>query len=128
MQREMPVMCDVRLRVKQDAPAALVAQCRNYRDAVRLCIQLGPYSQDQMADLLGMTKGALNLIINRGGSEKRRRYLDPDLFEGIENLCANRAITQYFEMQSRGHLNRQNKAERIAAIKRELAQLEDVAA
>ena len=124
MQRKLPLMSELSRKAKQDAPAQLIAQCQNYRDAVRICIQLGPYSQDQMAELLGMSKGNLNLIINRGGSEKRARYLDPDLFEGIENLCGNRAITQYFEMQSRGQLNRQNTSERIAALKQELALLE----
>lgn len=123
-QREMPLMSELRLRAKQDAPTGLVAMCQNYRDAVRLCIQLSPYSQDQIACRLGMAKGSFNLILNRGGTEKRKRYLDPDLFEAIEDICGNRAITQYFEMQSRGQLNRQNKSERMAALRRELEMLE----
>jgi len=120
----MPLLSELRLRAKQDAPASLVSQCQNYRDAVRVCIQLSPFSQDQIAGRLGMAKGSFNLILNRGGSEKRKRYLDPDLFEAIETICGNRAITQYFEMQSRGLLNRQNKTERVAALRRELEMLE----
>lgn len=123
-QREMPLMSELRLRAKQDAPAQLVAMCNNYREAVLLCIQLSNFTQDMIASRLGMAKGTFSTILRRGGSEKRRRYLDPDLFEAIEDICGNRAITQYFEMQSRGQLNRQNKSERMAALRRELEMLE----
>lgn len=121
---EIPVMSALVTKPKGEVPAALVAQCSNYRDAVALCIQFGHFTQQQIAGRLGIDQGTFSHILRRGGSEKRRRYLDPDMFEAIEGICGNRAITQYFEMQSRGQLNRQNKTARIAALKRELAEAE----
>lgn len=124
MQREMPVMGVLAVKPKQEAPVRLVAQCSNYREAVALCIEFGRFTQSQVASRLGIAEGTFSMILRRGGSEKRRRYLDPDLFEAIEDICGNRAVTQYFDLQSRGQLNRQNKDDRIAALRRELALLE----
>jgi hypothetical protein len=124
LQREMPLMRDMSERTKAEVPAQLIAQCRNYREAVSLCIQFGRFTQGQVAGRLGIDEGTFCHILRRGGSEKRKRYLDPDLFEAIEDICGNRAITQYFQMQSHGLLNRQNTGDRIAALRRELAELE----
>lgn len=123
-QREMPLMRDMSVQTKTDAPVQLVSQCRNYREAIALCIHLGRFTQGQIASRLGIDEGTFCHILRRGGSEKRKRYLDPDLFGAIEDICGNRAISQYYDMQSRGLLNRQNKNDRIAALRRELAELE----
>jgi hypothetical protein len=112
------------VQTKAEVPAQLIAQCRNYRDAISLCIQFGKFTQGQVAGRLGIDEGTFCHILRRGGSEKSKRYLDPDLFEAIENICGNRAISQYFHMQSHGLLNRQNTGDRIAALRRELAELE----
>lgn len=124
-QMEMNVIGLVKKRKPlQDAPTILVAQCTNYRESVLLCIQLGHVTQDQVAEHLGIDKGTFNHILRRGGSEKRKRYLDPDMIEAIELFCGNRAPTQYFDFQSRGLLNRQNKSARAAELRRELELLE----
>jgi len=123
-QREMPLMQDMGVKSIADAPVQLVAQCQHYRHAVALCIELGRFTRAQIASRLGIDEGTFSHIVQRGGSEKRKRYLDPDLFGAIEHLCGNRAISQYFDMQSRGLLDRQNKNQRIAALRRELAELE----
>lgn len=107
MQREMRLLAAMEAQPKQRADEALIRQCRTYRDAVRLCITLGRLTENQIADRLGITRGAFSQILNRGGTEKRKRYLDPDMFGDIEIMCGNTAISQYFAMQAAGELNRQ---------------------
>lgn len=111
----------------KDAPADLVASCRTVCEAVRLCMNLAQqrYSEAWYAEQLGFRQGTFNFILN-GGTPKRRRYLNPDLFEQIEVLAGNRAISQYFDLQSRGLLVRQRpeRQARIAALRQELQELE----
>lgn len=120
-QQEIRVLGDI-ARHKQPVRDYLVRQCRNYRDAVNLCIEEGGYTRDQIASHLGMHRSSLASILNRGGSEKRRRYLDPDLFAEIQDLCGNTAISQYFEAESSGKLNRQQKGEPEMDLAKELMQ------
>lgn len=79
----------------------LIDLCRDYIDAVNLCMLKSrtPRNQEEWAGLLGMKRGSLNLILNRGGSTDRRRTLDPDLFPVIQYYAGNKAISQFFARQ-----------------------------
>lgn len=124
MNRELALLGDVSDRDKQRVPDKLVAQCDNYRRAVSLCIESSHLTRDQVASRLGMTAASLATILNRGGSEKRKRYLDPDLFGEIQDMCGNTAISQYFAMESECKLNRQNRHV-MTAQERETAELQE---
>src|SRR5690606_22855270 len=91
-----------------DAPAELVAMCNTAVDAVNLCMRLAriPMPLEDWANKLDMKKGTLSILLN-GGTRKRRRYFNPDDFIFIQQIAGNRAIAQYFEMESKGMLNRQ---------------------
>lgn len=123
LQRVIPMVGDI-IKVT-DAPSNLVAICRDYIDAVNLCMNLSVIrrSRRQWATLLGMKEGSLSLILNKGGTSDRRRTLDPTLFEDIQENAGNRAISQFFDMQSRGLLNSQSKQNRIDQLEEELKQL-----
>lgn len=129
MQRTIPLgphrIADIR-----DIPAHLVAQCRDYIDAVNLCMNESTVKRTRRAwaSLLDevdgkMKEGTLNLILNRGGKSERKRTLDPNYFDVIQRLAGNRAISQFFDMQSKGLLNHQSADSRIKQLEAELAQL-----
>lgn len=109
----------------RDVSDDFVATCRDYIDAVNLCMNMSiiKRTRRKWAELLEMSEGNLNLILNRGGSSGRRRYLDPDLFEQIQLLAGNRAIAQFFDMQIRGGLYHQNTQHRIDELEAELERL-----
>lgn len=124
MQRTIPLgvhrVSDIR-----DLPPHLVALCRDYIDAVNLCMNESNVKRTRRtwAELLDMKEGSLNIIINRGGSSGRKRNMDPALFDTIQRLAGNRAICQFFDMQSRGLLNHQSANARIKQLESELEQL-----
>ena len=115
--------------VKQlhDVPSHLVAMCRDYIDAVCLCMNQSTVKRSRRAwaELLEMAPGTLSLILNRGGNTDRRRTFDPDLFEGLQRLAGNRAIAQFFLMQINGQLNHQTKRSEREALLARLAELEE---
>lgn len=129
MQRTIPLgvhrVADIR-----DVPAHLVALCRDYVDAVNLCMNESNVKRTRRtwAGLLGMNEGSLNIILNRGGTSERKRNLDANLFDAIQRLAGNRAISQFFDLQSRGLLNHQSTDARIKQLEAELAQLKGVQA
>jgi hypothetical protein len=108
-----------------DAPPEYIAMCNDVVDAVNLCMNLSTvrYTRGAWALYLGMAEGSLSLILNKGGSSKRKRFINPDLFGQIQERAGNRAISQYFDMESRGLLNRQSKKTRIQELEAELARL-----
>lgn len=113
----------------RDIPEHLVALCRDYIDAVNLCMNESRTKRTRRtwAEHMGMHEASLSLILNKGGSEGRKRNLDPNLFDAIQRLSGNRAISQFFYLQSRGLLNHQSTTMRIRQLEEELAQLRGVA-
>lgn len=113
----------------RDLPEAQIQMCGDYIDAVNLCMNQGVvrYTRRRWAEILGMSEGSLNIILNKGGTSKRKRHLDPNLFEAVESHSGNRAISQFFDLQSRGKLFRQNKTTRKQELLAELAALEKLA-
>ena len=103
MQANLPLRPQI-APAPRDLDPALLAHCRNYRDAIRVGISRSPYlgTQEDLADALSMAPGTLSQILNSSG--KRKRYLDPDRFREIEQILGNRCISQFFELESKGFL------------------------
>ena len=73
------------------------------------------------AELLDMTEGALNTILNwNPARNKRKRNLDADLIDVIQRKACNRAISQFFDMQSRGLLNHQSSLAKLRRLEAEV--------
>jgi len=121
-QGEMPFMSV--LKDKVNAPSHLVASCRDYTDSIRLCMSLSNPKRNERAwaELLEMSPGNLSAVLNSRFS-KRKRFMNPDLYPVIEDLAGNRAISQFFEMQSKGMLNSQSKQVEIHALEARLTEL-----
>jgi len=113
-----------------DLPAYLVAQCQDYIDAVNLCMNQSRVKRTRRAWAyeLGMSEGALNIILNKGGSSGRRRTLSPELFQTIQRLAGNKGIAQYFSMEIDGLLNHQSTITRKQQLLAELKELEKLEA
>ena len=110
----------------RDLPADLVAKCRNWQQAVALCVNSSRVKRTQRswADLMGVSAGTWNTILNsdRAG---RERHLPLDWVPEIQNLAGNRAIEQYLTMRRLGLLDCQRSVEdEKAALRLRLAQLE----
>ena len=118
------------IKEMRDVPEHLVALCRDYIDAVNLCMNESRTKRTRRtwSEHLEMHEASLSLILNKGGSEGRKRNLDPNLFDVIQRLAGNRAISQFFDLQSRGLLNHQSATTRIKQLEEELAQLKGAAA
>jgi len=109
----------------EDAPAHLVAQCRTHQEAVQLCMRLSHVkrTETRWAEIYGTTRGTFNLLLN-GGTKARKRYIDPEKFNLIQQWAGNRAIAQWFDMESRGLLNHQKPRDaRIRELEAQLAEL-----
>ena len=109
VQTEMQLMGQIDLEIR-DLPAEQVAHCSHWAQAIRLCMDRSRVrrTQDSWAELLGMTRGALNTILNSDTAAKREgreRYLSIDLATDIQVLAGNRAIEQYMSMRRQGLLN-----------------------
>jgi len=110
----------------RDLPSDLVAKCRNWQQAVALCMNSSRVRRTQRnwADLLGVSAGTLNTILNSDKAE-RERHLPLDWIPEIENMAGNRAIEQYLEMRRLGMLDCQRSVEdEKSALRTRLAQLE----
>lgn len=107
-----------------DAPTDAVMRCDTYLDAVRLCIHMdrSRRTQSEFAALCGMSAARFSGILNQSG--KQKRHLDPGLFNVIQEHAGNRAIAQFFDLESRRGLMRQGKQSRRQQLLRELAELE----
>lgn len=99
-----------------DLPSDLVARCDSEQAAMRLCIRKSrvPYTQDKVADILGLTKGGLNTILNSDYNE-RTRNMDAKRRNQLQRICGNRAINQWLDLELRGLLDCQRGLEQVEA-------------
>jgi len=105
----------------------LVASCNDFIDSVNLCMNqsIVKRTRETWAELLGMSQGTLSLILNKGGSEKRRRNFPPELINVVQRLSGNTAINQWLDMELKGELNSQQSSEsRKEKLLAELAEIE----
>lgn len=91
----------------------LVRHCRTEQQAMRLCKDKSytRMTDDDLAEVLGMTRGALNTILN-SDRNKRPRYMPRTKQICMQRVCGNRAIDQWAELYEKGQLQYQIDAER----------------
>ena len=131
-QRTMPLMGAIDTDTRDVDPVA-IAGCSHWSQALRLCLQQSRVKRDQRswADLLGMSVGTLNTLMNADHHAKRGarvRHLDMDLVAEIEALAGNNAISQYQVMRKARQLYCQrgqvSPEQEMAELRARLAQLE----
>ncbi|WP_421722399.1 hypothetical protein [Alloalcanivorax xenomutans] len=134
-QRTMPLLGVVNAETADIDPVA-VAGCSHWAQAFRLCLRQSRVKRDQRswADLLGMSVGTLNTLLNADHHTKRGarvRHLDMDLVVEIEELAGNNAISQYQQMRKARQLHCQrgqvSPEQELAELRARVAQLEALA-
>ena len=124
MQRMMPLPAEISGDIRTVDPS-LVAKCNTEQEAMRLCRRLSKthYSDESLADLLGVSKGHLNQLLN-ADLNKRRRHTSRDLGNKLQRICGNRALNQWADMELDGLLEKQrSKTDRLRELEAELALL-----
>lgn len=131
-QRTMPLLGVMDTKTKDVDPVA-IAGCSHWAQAFRLCLRRSRVKRDQRswADLLGMSVGTLNTLLNADHHSQRGsrvRHLNMDLVESIEDLAGNNAISQYQAMRKQRQLYCQRAQvtpeQEMAELRARLAQLE----
>lgn len=95
----------LRLLCRLDAPSVLppqaIAQCKTYRDAVKLCWdqrRVKNMTQAKLAEEAGLYAPHVSCYIKDG---KRQRDLPGWAVRGFEWVCGNTAITQWHNAQAK---------------------------
>lgn len=131
-QRNLPLLGSAS-PAQRDVDPIAVAHCAHWSAAFRLCLQQSVVwrSQRNWADLLGMSVGSLNTLLNADHHAKtgtRVRHLDMDMIAEIEDMAGNNAISQYLQMRKARQLYCQRKeisaAQELAELKAKVAMLE----
>lgn len=107
------------LPVPQMVPTDLINACANARQALSLCIRLSGYTDEVVADRIGISKGYLSKVLNG------RASLDSDRRIRLMRVCGNLAPAQY-EAQAMGcTINKIDaRAAEVAALRERLRALE----
>lgn len=116
------------VREMKDLPYNEVAICNTPYDAVRRCIR--GITHAYIADLLGMKQGTFTSMVNRdineitakkNNKEFRPRNFDLHLVNQIQTIAGNRCISQYFDLESKGQLFRQQREQSELTIEEKAA-------
>lgn len=124
MQSELRLIGEIDGEIRE-LPWQHVAMCDTEQAAARLCVnQARVYrSQENLADLMEMSVGAFNTILNSDRTN-RVRYFGRKREKILQRLCGNSAIDQWAELFEKGMLNCQkSKADREAELLRALAEI-----
>jgi transcriptional regulator with XRE-family HTH domain len=116
MQREMPWLQDVNDREIVDMQ--LVTRCTSFAQAVTLSIALSGYTDETVADRLGVSKGQLSKIKNG------RAGLTTNKLDRFSYATGNFAASQYMAWRDGFEMVRVTKHELIRELKEKLAKLE----
>jgi hypothetical protein len=117
MQREMPFVGNS--KTPQLVADSLIIKCRHRLDAIRLCIQLSDYSNETIAENLGIDKGHFSRIM------QGKAWFPDTKSVQLMNLCGNYAPLQY-EAQATGFkLFKDTVAQRKEELLLELAALDN---
>jgi hypothetical protein len=117
MQREMPFVGNS--KTPQLVADSLIIKCRHRLDAIRLCIQLSDYSNETIAEHLGIDKGHFSRIM------QGKAWFPDTKSVQLMNLCGNYAPLQY-EAQATGFkLFKDTVAQRKEELLLELAALDN---
>lgn len=98
-QAELPLLC--RLDAPSVVPASRIAQCKTYRDAVRLCWDLRRVrnmTRAQLAERAGLYAPHVTCYLN---DSKRARDLPGSAVRGFEWALGNTAISQWHGLNAK---------------------------
>ena len=105
----------------------LVAMCDTEQAAFRLCVNQARVrrTQESIAELMGMTKGALNTVLNSDQSE-RKRHMSRVQQISLQRICGNTAIDQWADLYEKGLLDCQRDVDdELARLEAEVARLRE---
>lgn len=125
LQKDLNLLAEMRAQLIE-VEAKIVAQCETEQAAFRLCRRHSPvhYSDLALAELMGVSKGHLNQLMNCD-QNKRPRWMGRAMQNKLQRICQNRVIDQWAELEDMGMLNCQRTAEQeLAAARAHLAALE----
>jgi hypothetical protein len=97
---------------------SLISKCRHRLDAIRLCVQLSDYSNETIAENLGIDKGHFSRIM-----QGKAWFPDTKSVE-LMTLCGNYAPLQYEAHATGFKLFKDAVAQRKEELRKELAALE----
>ena len=99
----------------QNAPDELVKKCRHGLDAIRLCVQLSNYTNEHIANELGIDKGHFSRVM-----QGKANFPDTKRIE-LMSLCGNRAPAQFDALMTGCELVEMSKEARIRELEAQLA-------
>ena len=115
-QMQLPLLC--RLDAPRVVPPSLIAKCKTYRDAVRLCWMLRRVvnmTRATLAERVGLYAPHVTCYLNDDVSEERRRDLPAWAIPEFEIACDNTAISQWLAAGSKLTVVEEMQAMRLAA-------------
>ena len=118
-QREMPMLGEARRPTL--APWELVKACKHELAAVHLCIQLSGFTDEVVAERLGIDKGHMSRIM-RG-----RAHFPSRKITALMDLCGNYAPLQYLSWACGFDLQERSKDVRIRELEAELERVRGAA-
>lgn len=111
-QLALPLLC--RLDAPSVVPPSMVAQCKTYRDAVKLCWELRKVrnmTRQRLAEEAGLYPSHVTWYLSDG---KRQCDLPGSKVRSFELACGNTAISQFVAMQARLTVIEEMQAQRVA--------------
>ena len=119
MQREMPWIQAVQEPELVDP--ALVKRCKKFSEAVALSIHLSGYSQETIAERIGISPAQFSRLKNR------RRGVSDDVMDNLARATGNYVVSQYIAQRDGFILVRPAKSERIKELEAEIERLRGAA-
>lgn len=100
---------------------SVIKHCRTEQAAMRLCKDksYAKYTDEDIADELGMTRASLNTILNADRPNGRSRTMSRVQQIKMQRFCGNRAIDQWAELYEKGmlHCQQSDKQLKIEALR-----------
>ena len=116
-QRQLPGMLG-ECRQCASVDAHMIEACRNARQALSLCVRLSGFTDEHVAEMVGISKGYMSKVLNG------RASLDGDRRLRLMDVCGNRAPAQYEAYRLGCELQDIGKDAQIRALRQQLAMLE----
>jgi len=124
MQKSLPLMGCISSEVRE-MPYEEIAHLPTEQAAFRYCIRYAIVHRTQanIADLLGVSTGDLNCMLN-ADQNNRPRYMSRTRQIELQRICGNAAIDQWADLYAKGLLVCQKSVERrLAELDAERSQL-----
>lgn len=119
MQREMPWIQEV--KSPELVEESLVRKCKTHSQALALSIQLSDYSQEVIAERLGISAAQLSRLRNG------RRGVSDKIMQRIAHATGNYAVSQFTAYNDGFILVRPAKSERIRELEEQIEKLRGAA-